>query len=218
MLGATDSGPLMAWKRPGLEASLAKYQTVADIYMRVCHDIVQPSSTVMARGLMLEPTSRKLYRDTVGECSEPPGVVTHPALPWVCASPDAYAGDDGLVEFKSTTVFARNRWGEPGTDKVPDSYATQLQWQLAVTNRKWAHLLVVFGRDWKDEHGGPQFSIEETAIYQCERNDELCAALMQFGEELWRVHIGPRVPPLVESRHNKRHWKRIQGGANVANG
>ena len=216
-LGSGDSGPLMAWKRPELEESLAKYQTVADVYMRVALDIHQPQRAVMTRGLTQEPRLRQLYRDSVGPTSEPPGVLLHPTYDWCAGSPDGLVGDDGISEYKTTHIRSRSQWGEPGTDKIPNSYGTQLQWLFAVTGRKWAHLLVAFGQDGKGEQGEPIFSIYETAVYECERDDELCAALMGFGEEFWRTHVLPRVPPTVPSRHNLRQWKRIQKeAANVS--
>ena len=209
-LGSGDSGPLMAWKRPELAASLAKYQTVGDVWLRIVHGVHQPSSPQMERGLREEPRLRTIYRETIGPCSEAPGVIAHPSLEWACGSPDSYLEDSGILELKTTVIWAKHLWGEPATDKIPNSYMTQVQWQLACSGRDWWRLLVAFGSDGVDENNQPIFSIHDQAIYQGERDDELCAELLGYGEEFWRSHVEARVAPGIPSLHNKRHWKRLQ--------
>lgn len=208
-IGSTDIGPVLALYRPEM-ASLAKYQTASDVWLRIVHGIAQPQNSRMSRGLDAEPVLRDLYRSTVGPVSEPPGVIAHPSHVWACGSPDGLTGDAGLVEYKTTTVWAQHAWGEPGTDKTPDSYTIQAQWLLECAGREWAHLLVAFGTDGKGENGEPVFGITETAVYQFERDAELCAALVEAGQRFWVEHVSARVPPGVEPAHNKRAFKRLQ--------
>lgn len=209
VLGATDMGPVLALYRPALAETCAKYSTAADVWMRLVHGVTKPGNSRMTRGLRVEPQLREEYRATIGPCSEAPGLLPHPTLPFAAASPDALVGGDGVVEFKTASEFGRASWGEPGSDKVPDAYAVQVQWQLAVTGRQWAHVLVAFGRDFKDEHGADSFAITERCVYQLQRDDELCAALADAATRFWREHVETEVPPDVEPRESKRIWKSI---------
>ena len=212
-------GPVLALYRPALMETCAKYSTAADVWMRLVHGITKPKSARMDRGLRVEPMLRDLYRETVGPVSDAPGLLVHPSQPWGAASPDGFAGDDGVVEYKSTSVFSRAAWGEPGTDEVPDAYSVQVQWQLEVTGRQWAHLLVAFGRDFTDEATGlPDFAVEEHAIYQMERDAELCAALVECGARFWREHIDTGMPPPVEPKENRREWARLRKSFSQHNG
>lgn len=217
-IGSTDVGPIVALYRPEL-ATLAKYQTAADVWMRLVHNIWQPKRNVMARGLTEEPRLRQLYRDTIGPVSDAPEATYHPRLPFSRATPDGYVGDDGLAEYKTTTVWARKSWGTPGTDEVPDTYSVQTQWAMECTARRWCHLLVAFGVDIPAdpavEGSVPGFAVEETAIYQLERDDELCAALVESVERFWREHVALKTPPAVEPQHNRRQWKALLKGLRV---
>jgi len=209
VLGATDMGPVLALYRPALMETCAKYSTAADVWLRLVYGVTKPGNSRMTRGLRVEPLLREQYRATVGPCSEAPGLLPHPSLSFAAASPDALVGDDGVVEFKTASEFGRASWGEPGSDHIPDAYAVQVQWQLAVTGRKWAHVLVAFGRDFKDGHGADAFAVTEQCVYQCQRDDELCAALAEAAERFWREHVLTETPPNVEPRESKRIWKSI---------
>ncbi len=207
-LGSADCGPVLAYYRPEL-STLAKYVNASDVWLRVVHGIKQPGNARMTRGLDWEPQGRALYRDSIGECTEAPGLQIHPAHPWACGSPDGFSGAKGIVELKTTTVFARNSWGEPGTDRVPDSYNTQMQWLMECSGRDWCHLLVAFGVDGKDEAGLPTFTVNETAVYQARRDAALCAELFEAADTFWRTCVLVRKSPDIAPLHNKRAWKRL---------
>lgn len=224
-LGSSDIGPVLALYRPEM-LSLAKYQNSTDVWLRVAHGIKQPPSPRMDRGLREEPRLRELYRSTIGECSEAPPLQIHPAHEWACGSPDSMLGDDGILELKTTIKWTRNKWGEPGTDQVPDMHNIQTQWQLECSRRSWCRLLVAFGEDMQSAclqcarcldgdlkncpTSEPYFHISETAVYQMRRDPRLCAALVEVGERFWRTHVLGRESPEMKPRHNIREWARIQ--------
>lgn len=208
-LGSADMGPVMALYRPELAATLAKYSNSTDVWLRLVHGVSQPRNKAMSRGLKQESALRQLYRESVGQVDEPPGVLLHPRLEFAAGSPDGLSPDGvTLVEFKTASVFGRNSWGEPGTDRVPDSYAVQVQWLLGVTGRQVAHVLVAWGRDVRDdeEHG---FVVEETGVYLVPRDDELIAALESFASQFWLAHVATGVPPPMAPAHNKRIFSRL---------
>ena len=206
-IGSTDVGPLLVHYRPAM-ASLAKYSNACDVWLRLAHGITQPPSDRMTRGLRVEPDMRRLYREHVGAVGEPPGLLKHPTHAFIAGSPDGINGDV-CVEYKTTTMFARRSWGEPGTDLVPDSYATQCQFLMLLSGTRRCHLLVAFGVDGKDETGGPTYAIQETAIYVLERSDELVAELEGAAVRFWREHVETMTPPPGKPLHNVRAWQRI---------
>lgn len=207
-VGSTDCGPILALYRPEM-ASLAKYQNASDVWLRIVHGVTQPHSARMDRGHAWEPIGREMYRTSVGSCTDAPGLFVHPAHEWACGSPDGMVGERGIVEIKTTTIWARNRWGEPGTDKVPDGYNTQMQWLMECARRDWSHLLVAFGTDGVDDNGAPTFSVSQTAVYQMNRDAELCDALIGACERFWREHVIARVAPGIAPLHNRRAFKKL---------
>ncbi len=89
----------------------------------------------MQWGTDTEPQARAAYeffRDaTVTEV----GFVDHPSVPTCGASPDGLVGDDGLIEIKCPNTATHI---ETLTNKViPAKYITQMQWQMACTERQW---------------------------------------------------------------------------------
>ncbi len=206
-IGSTDIAALVAFYRPEL-AHLAKKKNACDVWLRLVHGIDQPHRAVMGRGNRVEPILRELYRETIGPASEPPGVIQHPKYDWACASPDGLS--DVVQEFKTASEWIRDRWGEPGTDLVPDDYNLQTQWLLEVTGREIAHVLVAFGRDFKDDDGKPDFLITETAAYFVRRDETLAAAMVECGQRFFAEHVATRVPPGIAPLHNKRRFKALE--------
>jgi len=91
------------------------------------------------RGHILEPAIADYYGSQTG-CALAPGPAYEEAPiigpeSWMHARPDRFAkkeDDEWLVEIKSTRKFGRE-WGQPGTSDVPQYYAVQCIWQMAVT-------------------------------------------------------------------------------------
>ena len=69
---------------------------------------------------------------------------------------DGLYADGSLYEGKSTTIYSfHDSWGEPGTDRVPQSYQCQAQWNMDLSDTDPCNLSVlVFPRrqdDWERE-------------------------------------------------------------------
>jgi putative phage-type endonuclease len=93
------------------------------------------SNAAMQWGNDQEDNAANAYAFLTGNAVEVCGLYFHPTLLATHASPDRLVGDDGLVEIKcpnTATHIATLR-----TQKVPSKYMTQMQWQMACTNRKW---------------------------------------------------------------------------------
>lgn len=207
-IGATDAGPICAFYHPRL-AHLARYANAADVYFRIAHKLQRPPTKAMARGIEAEPKLRQAYVETVGApmALEHPVVCQHQRFPWATSSPDDVAEAEGglvVVEYKSTSVFARQQWGEPLTDLVPDGYLCQVAWNCEVLDAPYWHLMVGFGKDSADG-----FGFVESALYQGERDAELGALLLECGERFQRDFLERRMPPPLEPLNNRRAISRL---------
>ncbi len=202
-VGSTDIAAIVGYYRPEL-AHLSKKKNAADVWLRIVHDVEQPSRSVMTRGVVVEPILRDLYIETVGPVQTASLPTQHPALQWAAASLDAIT-PDAVVEFKSCSNWIRDRWGEVGTDKVPDDYNLQVQWLMECCDRQVAHVMVAWGNDEKDG----TFTITETGAYVVRRDQQFADDLISLASRFMVEHVLPRVPPGVVPLHNKREFKRL---------
>lgn len=92
-------------------------------------------NAAMAWGTEQEPFARGAYEAQTGLLVEETGFVPHPTITMAGASPDGLIGDHGLVEIKcpNTATHIETLM----SDTVPGKYETQMQWQMACTDRKW---------------------------------------------------------------------------------
>jgi hypothetical protein len=213
-IGSGDIAAIVALYRPEL-AHVARWKSAGDVWLRLVHDIDIPSKRGMHRGLREENPLRKVYRDTIGPCSDLPGLIQHPRFEWAGGSPDGLA--DGLVvELKTHSVFQRQQWGsEPWSDKVPDKYATQVQWLMGLAQRPACHILVGFGRDSVDENGEDFFAWSETVPYALRFDPAMYSAMESMAVRFYTEHVLARVSPSAAPVHNRRTWKKILESGNV---
>jgi len=208
-IGSTDIAAIVALYRPEL-AHLSKRKNATDVWLRLLYDIEQPVRSVMGRGHRVEPLLRELYRETVGPVEDAPGTIRHPTFSWAVGSPDGL-NPEAVAEYKSASVWVQNRWGEPGTDRVPDDYNLQVQWLLEVADRPMAHVLVAFGKDITDDDGRPDFAVSDTAFYLVPRDRELASSMLDCGAKFLEEHVMTRVPPMgLAPLHNRRQFKQLE--------
>lgn len=97
-------------------------------------------SVAMQRGIDKEAEARDAYqRKTNYPVIEAP-FVPHPTITGSGASPDGFVGDEGLVEIKCPTAATTSK--VLLTDYLDETYAAQIQWQLACTERQWCDYVV----------------------------------------------------------------------------
>jgi putative phage-type endonuclease len=92
------------------------------------------SSAAMEWGVEQEPLARAAYSARTGELVEEVGFIDHPTVAMSGASPDGLVGE-GCVEFKCPNTATHLEYLLAG--KPPEKYVTQMQWQMACTNRPW---------------------------------------------------------------------------------
>ena len=93
------------------------------------------SNAAMAWGTEQEPFARAAYESVKDVLVEEVGFVLHPNISEAGASPDGLVGLFGLVEIKcpNTATHISTLLDQ----KVPEKYNTQMQWQMACTERHW---------------------------------------------------------------------------------
>lgn len=217
-LGGSDLAAVCAYYKREHHDTWAHFATAADVWMRLVHDIEQPKTAAMTRGLDAEPRLRRVYLETYGgefEYHERPWIIRHPLLPYVSVSPDDVwltNGERVYAEWKTRNKFAESKrpmFGEPGTDEAPPAYALQCQLNMEILDIGRAVLFVGFGSETKDEDGSKPFLYSHTAPYFIERNREQVGFALHYAERFHREHILTRTPPSVEPRQNLVAWKRL---------
>lgn len=93
------------------------------------------SNAAMSWGSEQEVFARAAYESAKDVLVEEVGFVSHPNILEAGASPDGLVGLFGLVEIKcpNTATHIQTLLDQ----KVPEKYNTQMQWQMACTQRQW---------------------------------------------------------------------------------
>lgn len=132
---ASRVADIIARTKTGFSTSRANYK--AQLVCERLTGCVEESYTnaAMQWGIDKEPDARAAYcfRHDVDVMEV--GFVDHPTIDMTGASPDGLIGEDGLVEIKCPIVATHIETLLGGS--VPSKYITQIQWQLACTDRLW---------------------------------------------------------------------------------
>lgn len=88
------------------------------------------------------------------------------------------------VDAKSVSGFARNKWGEVGTDAMPIEYAAQFMHGLGIHPLKPRRTLVAALR-----------SFDDVDLYWLTRDDETIEGMREKAVRFWRDHVLTKVPP-----------------------
>lgn len=139
-------------------------------------------------GHLLEPVIAGLYSEqTERELVSPdPEIVSHSLYPEIAGSPDRLAIQDGrVIELKSEHQFA-DKFGDPGSDQVPDHYIVQAAHYMAVANLDRCDIAVL--------HGGFKF-----AIYQLRRDLDLEKSMIEQLRDWWHAYVVKKVEPPLDA-------------------
>lgn len=93
------------------------------------------TNSAMQWGTDTEPQARAAYEFFGDIQVTEVGFVPHPSIAFAGASPDGYAGSDGLVEIKCPNTA--NHIDTLLAKSIPSKYTTQMQFQMACTGRLW---------------------------------------------------------------------------------
>jgi predicted phage-related endonuclease len=141
------------------------------------------------RGRVLEKAVLNLYAEETGARLLPGPKLGHPRLKYVRASLDALADRDGLrvVDAKTAGLSEVRKWGEAGTDEVPEYMLYQLAfysgiaWDAGRVADPMADIAALVGGDLR--------------VYHVPHDPDLYRMLEQAVERFWVDHVEPRRPP-----------------------
>jgi putative phage-type endonuclease len=118
------------------------YSTSRDNYMAqlVCERLTGQreeffTSAAMQHGTDTEPLARAAYEAYADVLVDEVGFVPHRTIEMAGASPDGLVGDNGLLEIKCPNTATHIDTLLSQT--VPGKYNTQMQFQMACTDREW---------------------------------------------------------------------------------
>jgi putative phage-type endonuclease len=118
------------------------YSSSRDNYMAqlICERLTNQkadgfTNAAMQWGTETEPLARLSYEVSQNVLVDELGFVPHPKILMAGASPDGLVGDNGLLEIKcpNTATHIDTLLSET----VPGKYNTQMQFQMACTDREW---------------------------------------------------------------------------------
>jgi putative phage-type endonuclease len=124
------------------------------------------SNAAMQHGTDTEPLARAAYEAHADVLVDEVAMITHPTIEAAGASPDGLVGDSGLVEIKCPNTATHIDTLLSQT--VPGKYNTQMQWQMACTDREWCDFVSFDPRLPKEL---------QLFVKRVVRNDELIADL-----------------------------------------
>ena len=93
------------------------------------------TNAAMQWGNDQEPHAREAYEYQTGEFVDQVAFIAHPRIKDSGASPDGLVGLDGMVEIKCPNTATHLETLTSG--KPAGKYVTQMQWQMACTDRQW---------------------------------------------------------------------------------
>lgn len=152
-------------------------------------------NNLMLLGLATEQMNADLYlkKANVGlGWMESPGLVRCNSEPWQFATFDRIlVPEDGPkrdVELKYTTFFSDEKWGDDGTDQVPERFVIQCTWQTAIAVANGATMLA--------PHISALAGTGDHRVYTIPFNRRLADLLLELGAEFWkrvvaRQEVGP---------------------------
>lgn len=136
---ASRIADLMAMTKTGPGASRKNYMAQLITERLTGEPTPSFTSAAMEWGTATEPQARDAYRFLTFATVEETGFVTHPHIPEAGASPDGLVGADGLIEIKAPNTATHLETLE--SEKIPDKYIKQMQWQMACTSRQWCDFM-----------------------------------------------------------------------------
>jgi len=163
-----------------------------DVWARMQGLTKSTSTRATLRGHILEPAIADYYAGQMG-CALTPGPAYEekPIIgpeAWMHARPDRFAQDKDntwLVEIKSTRTFKKG-WGEPGTADIPQYYAAQCLWQMAVTGHSRTDLAAFATIS------------DEFRVYRIHRDMKLEKQIVDYVRDWYTKYITGDTPPDID--------------------
>ena len=163
---------------------------------------------VFARGKRLEPVILQMFEDESGLHVDHRNRRFYDSeYSFLAAEIDGETCEEN-IDAKTAQPFARQLWGEPGSDEIPIYYTAQFMHGLMVTGRDVCHVAAMIGLD-------------DFRIFKVQRDDELIALILEKELEFWEL-VQSQTPPEIETAEDalmawpQSSGSRIEVSADVA--
>lgn len=169
---------------------LSKYKTPLDVFLEKIGEKEAPDldNQYIYWGNTLEPIVAQEFSVRTGlAVKEAPEPFIHPEHTFMRANIDRLVlGEEAILECKTASSYAKNLWGEDGTDIMPTEYYLQVAHYCAVLDKPKAYVAALIG--------GNDFRI---MVYN--RNMELEKKLIEIERRFWVEHVLERFPPNAQT-------------------
>ena len=195
-IGGTDISAILG---------LSPYKTALDVWLEkrgLSDPVIE--NRAMRIGKRMEPVLLAEYEDETGRHAESwQQHLKHEEFEFLTGTPDAIVTSEPRgVELKTAGLRQIDRWGEPGTDHVPEEYLIQCSWYMMLTNFElWDLAALLGGQDFR--------------VYQIARNPELEAMMCEAALGFWSSHVIADVPPELDGSESARRYVERQYRRNV---
>ena len=195
-IGGTDISAILG---------LNPYKTALDVWLEkrgLSDPVIE--SRAMRIGKRMEPVLLAEYEDETGRHAESwQQHLKHEEFEFLTGTPDAIVTSEPRgVELKTAGLRQIDRWGEPGTDHVPEEYLIQCSWYMMLSNFElWDLAALLGGQDFR--------------VYQIARNPELEAIMCEDALAFWSSHVIADVPPELDGSESARRYVERQYRRNV---
>lgn len=161
---------------------LSPYRTALDVYTAKVLGEESKETRFTRWGHRLEAVVADAYAEETGrEIIADQVTRLHPVYPCIGATPD-FRVPGGLLEVKTGDKATADRWGEPGTDQVPEHVACQVVVQMAVCDVDRGDVAVLLGGN-------------DLRVYTIQRDRVLEASLLEQLVAWWQSHVVTRQAP-----------------------
>jgi putative phage-type endonuclease len=115
-------------------------------------------------------------------------MIKHEKYPWMLANIDRkVVGRKKGLECKTADKFTRGKWGEDGSDDVPDHYRTQSEHYMIVTGLpEWDLAVLIGGNEYRQ--------------YHLQQDKELSEMIIEQEAIFWDA-VKKGIPPLMDYDH-----------------
>ncbi len=182
-IGGTDAAAILGlspWRSP-MDVFLDKTGRLQD------ESKPDPDREILLEfGSQVEAVVANIYSRVTGRTLRTvDGVVRHPEFPMILGSPDRLVvGERRGVEIKSEIQFS-NKFGDPGTDEIPEHYAVQCMHYMAIVDADAWDLALLHGGLWR-------------GIYTIPRDRNLEREMLQILADWWQRHVVADIPPEID--------------------
>lgn len=177
---------------------LSEYRTAVDVYLEK-HGLAEPRPMTDSQrhGHIMEPVILGEYVEHTGiPIIRSPDTFISAKYPWMLGNFDAIDFNNRIiVDAKYMSRFSRDKWGEPGTNQMPDDILLQMIHYAIVADADYVDVAVFFDRP-------------DLFLYRYERNPEFEKRVIEQEQLFWHNNVLAQVPPPAKSIDDARAlWK-----------